>query len=217
MILFMAGGALWRIHVLPFVAGRSLRQIILAAGAVMLLASGLFGGLERAEPDKLETVKVGQTIDTGPFDLTVTKVGWAKQLGGEFRESEIGRYVVVYATVTSTEENTVDGFVIREALRIRGLDDFAVNVGTDDLVASEKADMNVVSVTDEARIDYLNPGLTYDVEYVWEQSDAKPLPSSIELTFYGHGFRQSNIDEQENWFDRFEVATGSFPVTELMP
>lgn len=217
MILSMTGGSLWRSHLVPFIASRSLRQLVLTAGALLLLASGLFGGLERAEPDKLKTVKIGQTIDTGPFDLAVTKVGWAKQVGEEFRESEIGRYVVVYATVTSTEENTVDGFVIREALRIRGLDDFAINVGTDDLVASEKADMNVVAVNDEARIDYLNPRLTYDVEYVWEQSAAKPLPSSIELTFYGHGFRQSNIDEQKNWFDRFEIATGSFPVTELKP
>ncbi|GAA3532804.1 hypothetical protein GCM10022234_32130 [Aeromicrobium panaciterrae] len=211
----MTGGSLWREHLRPFVASRSLRQLTLAAGALVLLASGLFGGLERAEPEKVTSVKAGQTVDTGPFDLTVTKVVWAEDLADGPGESELGRFLVVHATVTSTEKDTVSGFVIREALRIHGLRGFAEKEGSDVLVTSDEADPRVVSVADQVRIDYLNPGLTYDVQYVWEQTWSRPLPSSVDLTVFGHGFRQSNIDEQEDWFDRFPIAVGSFAVTEL--
>lgn len=215
MILCMTGGALWRTHLRPFVASRSLRQLTLAAGALLLLASGLFGGLERAEPEKIRSVKAGQSVDTGPFDLTVTSVAWAEDLGDGHGESELGRYLVVHATITSTEKNTVSGFVIREALRLHGLRGFADKEGSDVLVTSDDADPLVVSAADQVRIDYLNPGLTYDVQFIWEQTWSRPLPTSVDLMVFGHGFRQSNIDEQEDWFDRFEIARGPFAVTEL--
>lgn len=216
MILSMSGRTVWRSHVARFLAARSLRQLILGAGALLLLVSGLFGGLDRAEPEELATLVAGRTVETAPFDITVSKVGWTTDLGEELGKSEVGRFFVVYATITSTEKHSVDGFVLRESVRLRGLKDFAKRQSSaDELVASESADPRLVARDDQVAIDVLNPGLTYDVVYIWEQAGNSPVPSTVDVTVYDHGFRQSSLDDQENWFDRSVLCTGVFPVTEL--
>ena len=216
MILSMSGRTLLRSHLLPFIATRSLRQLVLGTGALLLLVSGLFGGLARAEPDELDTLVAGRTVETAPFDITVTKVGWATDLGEVLGESEVGRFLVVYATITSTEKQSVDGFVLGEAVRLQGLKGFVKSpAGGDELVASDEARPNLVVRDDQVTFDVLNPGLTYDVAYIWEQNAEAPVPSTVDVTVYDHGFRQSSIDDQENWFDSSVMATGAFSVTEL--
>ncbi len=217
MILCMSARAVWRNHVVPFIATRSLRQLVLGAGALLLLVSGLFGGLGRAEPDDLSVLKAGRTVETEPFDVTVTEVGWSTDLGESLGESELGRFMVVYATIRSTEKHSVDGFVLQEAVRLRGLDGFGKRPYSDELVASDTATPTLVSRDDQVNLDVLNPGLTYDVAYIWEQSADQALPSDVDVSVYDHSFRQSSLDDQENWFDSSVSATGRFSVTELRP
>lgn len=218
MILTMSGRTLWRSHLLPFIATRPLRQLVLGAGALLLLVSGLFGGLARAEPDEIETLKAGRTVETAPFDVTVTRAGWTTDLGETLGKSEVGRFLVVYATIRSTEKQSVDGFVVGEAIRIRGLKGFPKYQGdADELVVSDEAKPKLVVRDDQVTMDALNPGLTYELAYIWEQTDDAPVPRTVDLTVYDHSFRQSSLDEQENWWDTFEMATGSFPLTEIEP
>lgn len=191
---------------------RSLRQILLGLGAVVLLGSGLFGGLDRAAPEP-RTVLVAQEAHVAePFELTISRVAWSDDLGEGFGPSKIGRYLLIQADIRTTQDLTVSSFVVRDALRLRGLDDLAADEFDSELVASEKAEPRVVVTADRVGLGEIGPGLSYNVVFIWEQDAAQPLPEEVEVESFAHGFRRSSLDDQEDWFDRIPDATGTFDV-----
>lgn len=211
----MTGWGRWRAPVWAWVSRRSIRHLLLGVGAVALLVSGVFGGLRQAPPEPLTTLAAGKPHSATPFEITITKVSWATDLGESFDPPELGRFLVVFAEIRTDQDRSVDSFVVKEALRIRGLPDFAKSDVDQDPVDSDDADPLVVVATDRVPLGGIGPGLTYEVAYIWQQDDAQPLPASVEVQAYEHGFRRSSLDGQENWFDSTPEAIGTFPVTEL--
>lgn len=211
----MMGDESRRRHVLGWIARRSLRQIVLAVGAVILLASGAFGGLRQAEPDQRGALTLGEPRDAAPVRLTVKGVYWADDLGEAIGPSDFGRYLLVIADVSSGHDASLDSFVVRETLRLNRLDQLAKNTLSRVPVPSEDADPQVIVTDDRVRLAELGPGLTYEVAFIWEQQISEPLPTSIELQTWSHQFRQSSLDDQENWFGRSPDATGRFAVTKF--
>ncbi|MET0450043.1 MAG: hypothetical protein ABW004_16640 [Aeromicrobium sp.] len=198
-----------------WLAARSLRQLVLAAAAVIVLVSGAFGGLRQAEPDARDALVLDEPQVAQPFTITVKGVSWADDLGEVIGPSDFGRYLLVIADVSSTQENSVDGFVVHEALRLKGLEELAGSENDDRPVASEDADPRVIVTEDRVKLSELGPGLTYEVAFIWEQKLSEPLPRTVDLVARVHGFRQSSLDEQENWFDSADGATGRFRVTKF--
>jgi hypothetical protein len=186
------------------------RQVVLGVGAAVLLASGLFGGLERAAPDARTTLVAHRTHVAEPFAITISQVAWSDDLGETFGPSKIGRYLLVRTTLRTDQDTTVSGFVVGEALRLHGLSGFAAGELDGDVVDSEDAEPRVVVTADRVPLGEVGPGLTYDVVFVWEQRAAEPLPETVQVESYAHGFRRSSLDSQEDWFDRSPDAIGTF-------
>jgi len=202
-------------RVRSWLAGRSLRQILLAVGAVILLVSGAFGGLKQAEADQRDTLEAGRPHLSEPIDLTIKRVAWSDDLGEVIGPSEYGRYLLVIADVSSNQDRSVDGGVVREALRFTGLQGFSASQVDTDPVRSEDAEPQVIVTDDRTRLDGLGPGLTYEVAFIWQQQASEPLPTSVRLLTRSHGFRQGTFDDAEGWFDIADDAVGRFPVTEF--
>lgn len=216
----MTGWTGWRSAGREWLLARSLRQLVLGAGAVLLLVSGLFGGLARADDaGDLEPMTVGREVHLEPFDLTVEKAVWATDLGEPLGEAEGGRWLLVFGTVSTNQTAEVDAFVVKELLRVSGLEGFSERVPTfdDDVVPSEDAEPRVVVRDDQVDLGALHPGLEVEVAFIWKQSAAEPLPTELELVGFEHGFRTSSIDEQQNWFDLSEKAVATVPLTEYTP
>lgn len=205
----------WRGRSVAWLAARSLRQLVLAVAAVVVLASGAFGGLRQAEPDQRDALVLGKPVVAEPFRITVKGVYWADDLGEVIGASDFGRYLLVVADVSTTQNASVDGFVVREALRLKGLDAFAGTTTDNRPVASEDADPQVIVTEDRVRLSELGPGLTYEVAFIWEQKLSQPLPRAVDLMTRVHGFRESTLDGQENWFDSADGSVGRFPLTKF--
>ena len=206
----MTGRAGW-----DWLSRRSLRQVVLGLGALVLLASGLFGGLERAAPEPRAVLVADEAHVAEPFKLTISRVAWSDDLGEGFGPSKVGRYLLVQADISTTQDLTVSSFVVREALRLRGLSGFAADEFDSDLVPSEKAEPRVVVTADRVALGEIGPGLTYNVVFIWEQDQAQPLPDVVEVESFAHGFRRSSLDDQEDWFDRSPDATGTFDLEQF--
>lgn len=211
----MTGEPTWRRWVVAWLAARSVRQLVLMAGALVLLVSGAFGGLRQAEADDRDRLAVGEPHLAEPIRLTVKGVYWADDLGETIGPSDYGRYLLVIADVSTNQANSVDSFVVRETLRIKGLQKLATSEIRDVPVASEDADPRVIVTEDRVRLSEIGPGLTYEVAYIWEQKTSEPLPTSVEMLARSHQFRQSSLDTQQNWFGISDDAIGTFPVTEF--
>lgn len=198
-----------------WLAARSVRQLLLATGAVALLVSGAFGGLRQAQADELQTLVAGRPHVAEPIRLTVKSVRWTEDLGEAIGPSEVGRYLVVLADVSSDQQDSVPASVVSESLRLSGLRDVAQAPFSTEVGPSEDAVPRVLVTADRVRLSELGPGLTYEVAFVWEQRTSEPVPTTVGLLARAHGFRADSIDGQLGWRDVVDDATGRFPVTEL--
>ena len=187
--------------------------MLLMAGAVVLLVSGLFGGLRDAPVEAAEPLVVGRAHDAAPFTLTVERARWTSDLG-EIGKTERGRYLVVIVKVRTDADRSVDLSVLQQALALKDLAGMYAAMGGDKIVPSEKAKPSVYVLADGTRMSALTPGLTYELAYVWEQRQSEPLPAELSVASRSHTWRQSSLDDQMNWFDETIDAVGTVPVTE---
>lgn len=213
--MLMTGESTGRSRILAWVAARSVRQLVLAAGAVVLLVSGAFGGLRQAEPDQRPRLVVDEPHVSAPFTITIKGVRWSEDLGEVIGPSEFGRYLLVFADISTDEDTSVDLYVVKEAVRLQGLKAFKRYSSGVEEVRSELPDPRVVVTEDQVDLSELGPGLTYEVAFVWEQRTSEPLPSTASVVTRSHQFRQSSLEEERNWFDATDDAVGRFPVTKL--
>lgn len=201
-----------RLTLAQWLAGRSLRQLALGAGAVVLLVSGLFGGLRHAEADEPDKLAAGKPHLSTPVDLTIKSVRWSDDLGEAIGPSEIGRYLVVIADVSTDQQNSVDSSVVKDSLRLTGVDGLAEDPRA---VPARVARPRVLVTDDRVPLAEVGPGLTYEVAFIWEQMSTEPVPSEIGLLTRSHSLRRGYVDSRVTWFDPVDDAVGTFPVTEL--
>lgn len=214
----MTGERTRRERLTEWLAARSVRQLVLAAGAVVLLVSGLFGGLREAEADA--DVPVTKLVSdrphlAEPIRMTIKRVAWSEDLGEAIGPSEFGRYLVVIADVSTDQQDSVDSYVVPQSLRLTGLENLRKRQFDGRAVRSEDAEPRVLVTDDRVPLGEIGPGLTYEVAFIWEQKLSEPLPASVRLMARAHGFRQSSIDDQLAWFDVVDDAAGTFPVSQF--
>lgn len=187
--------------------------MILMAGAVVLLVSGLFGGLRDAPVEAAEPLVVGSPHEAAPFTLTVERARWTSDLG-EIGKTERGRYLIVIVTVRTDADRSVDLSILQQAVALQNVAGVYNAMDGDKIVASEKAKPAVHVLADGTRMSALPPGLTYELAYVWEQNGSEPVPTELSVASRAHTWRQSSLDDQMNWFDETIDAVGTVPVTE---
>jgi hypothetical protein len=198
---------------------------------VVLLVSGLFGGLREVDTDPAGTVTAGVPVETEPLTVTVKDAYWVTAFpetatsggspgsaDGDRRiypdEPTRGRFVVVEATVLNTSDETVDYDVLREAVSLDGAQGFVTSRDAA-LVPAAKASPTYVYTMPEKRIfGTAQPGVTYTVAYLWDQSAAVPLPERLTVAVNGHTWREDTLDFHLGWKDPAVEATGPFAVPE---
>ena len=191
-----------RSTVVQWLAARSVRQLALGVGVVVLLLSGLFGGLRQAGAEEPDTLAVGKPHLSEPVNLTVRSVRWSDDLGEAIGPSEFGRYLVVIADVSTDQENSVDSSVIKDSLGLTGVDGLAEGP-------------RVLVTEDRVPLAEVGPGLTYEVAFIWEQKTTEPVPTEVGLVTRSHTLRRGFVNSAVAWFDPVDDAVGTFPVTEL--
>ena len=148
--------------------------------------------------------------------LTVTKVRYGDDLGVPQAAKIDGRYVVVFAKVTGTDEKrSVPMYdALRDLLRIEQVPGVTAPFGSDPQPTSDDLRPDTILVTDDAEpMGDLAPGLTYTLAFVWRQAPGQPVPTSVRVAAYSHTFRQASIDDTVDWRDPVRAAVGTFPAT----
>ncbi len=168
-----------------------------------------------AEPDQRPRLVADQVHESAPFDITIKRVVWADDLGEVIGPSEFGRYLLVFADISTDEDTSIRADIVQEVLRFQGLKGFRKSQFGTEEVASEAPGPRLVVTEDQVDLSELGPGLTYEVAFIWEQRTSEPLPSTVSLVTRSQQFRQSSLEEESSWFDATDDAVGRFPMTEL--
>lgn len=193
----------------------TVRQWLLAGFLVLLLASTPFGGLRAQRAEATPALETGKATTVEPFRVTVTKVREGNDLGVAQAPKIDGRYLVVFATVSSTDrERSVPQFsALRELLRIEGVTGVTRAYGSRPEARSDDLEPDTVLVADDAQpMGDLAPGLTYRLAFVWRQAPGEPVPATVRVAAYRHTYRQASIDDTVDWRDPTRAAAGTFPV-----
>ena len=137
-----------------WLAALTVRQWLLAAFLLVLAASFPFGGL-RAEPaETTPTLSLGAELTVEPVRLTVTKVRYGSDLGVPQAAKIDGRYVVVFAKVSGTDEKrSVPMYdALRDLLRIEQVAGVTKPFGTDPQASSDdlRPDTHSIDRSDQA-------------------------------------------------------------------
>lgn len=193
----------------------TVRQWLLAAFLVVLLASTPFGGLRAQRAEATPALELGRARTVQPFRVTITKVREGNDLGVPQAPKIDGRYLVVFATVSSTDpERSVPQFsALRELLRVEGVPGVTRAYGSQPEPVSDDLDPDTILVAEDAQpMGDLAPGLTYHLAFVWRQAPDRSAPTRVRVAAYSHTYRRASIDDTVDWRDPTRAAVGTFPV-----
>lgn len=191
----------------------TVRQWLLGAFLLVLVASFPFGGLRSQPAEATPSLAVDVPHDVAPVRLTVTKVRYGDDLGVPQAAKIDGRYVVVFAKVSSTDDRrSVPMYdALRDLLRIEGVTGVTRPFGKDPQPTSDDLRPDTILVADDAEpMGDLAPGLTYTLAFVWRQAPGQPVPTTVRVAAYSHTFRQASIDDTVDWRDPTRAAVGTF-------
>jgi hypothetical protein len=130
-----------------------------AGAAALLLVTAPFGGLRTASEPGAGVVREGKEIRVGPFDLTIRKIATASDLApGASPETKGDRLLAIVGTLHNPGTRPEYAGTLTGALRLR-------DAGVVPTVKPQ-----LLSYDDAQPIPRINPGLTYHVVVVLEQS-----------------------------------------------
>lgn len=145
-------------------------QRVGAVGAIALLATAPFGGLEAAGDPPLERLSIGRTMDVGPYDVTVEKVFTIDSLAPDVVPREGNRLLVIRVEVVNDSDRPQ---------RLALLNDesigafYARDTGVVPFEDPTLPMPLLFHVEDERTFengDTINPGVTYRIGLILEQS-----------------------------------------------
>lgn len=194
---------------------------------VLLLVSGLFGGLREVTPPEPPALELGKPLELEPMTLTVDRVYWANELPavpkpadapprtGQISavEPEGARLLVVEGTVTNTTDETQYGVLAKESVRLDGLSGFTDDDG-EPVASVDVAPTFLHSLPERDSLSKLQPGITYDVAWIWDQPKGQPTPTTLTVVANDHTWRQDSLDFSWGWKDPARDTAGTFPVAE---
>lgn len=158
---------------------------------------------------------IGEPVDLGPFVVTIDRMRAVDELPGVSEGDDTTRVLAIVATVSATGPRTQPGSLLTEAVTVNDVPGLVTLDGSagSDAVAADAAYV----MDDGSRLDALQPGLEYDVAFVWEQESTHTAPVEATVILIGRTLRESSIDRFEAWLDPVPVMAGTVEVTEPEP
>lgn len=206
-----------------WVLSRSWFELTTATVLVVLLVSGLFGGLREVDTDPVVALQAGQAVSAQPLQVKVTGAYTTNSFGGVEKKgdtpqvypdtSKRGRFVVVEAEVENTSEATVGYDVLSRAVSLDEAGGFFPRAGGDALVPADEArPYAVYTMPEKAVFGVAQPGLTYRVAYLFEQSSTTAPGARVTTVVNRHTWREDSLDFHFDWKDPEPQASGSIPL-----
>ncbi|TDE01044.1 hypothetical protein [Jiangella asiatica] len=208
-----AGGRLRR---LARGAARRQPTVLSSVAGASVLAILVAGGFDPQEKTaELQPLVVDESVDLGPFDVTVRRLRVVDELPGVSESDDDTRVLALVATVSANGPKTQHGAMLTESVTLDGVTGVRADVfgeQPDDGEPVPAADAYVMA--DGSRLDAIQPGLEYEVAFVWEQDGAAEVPTTARLVLVGHTMRESSIDRSQEWLDPLPRVAGDLEVTE---
>lgn len=199
-----------------WLVSRPVQQYLYAAGVLVLLVTGLFGGLGKVEPRE-QPLTVGASLTAAPLTVVVSRASTTSDLGS-VGKSERGRFVSIVGTVHNDTDATVGLDILRAVVRLTGVADvFQASSGTAVGMSDTARPWGVYVVADSTLLTSVGPGLTYEVVWIYEQKATAPPPATVGVTVQAHTLRANTVDQQLQWLDAAAVATGTLPLKVVPP
>ncbi|MGO3797071.1 MAG: hypothetical protein ACTJGR_08135 [Pauljensenia sp.] len=187
-------------------------NVAVLAGLAVIGVTGILGGWKAIEeqPQDVPVVADGETVRTGPFDITVRQAMWAQDPGAFGLPDQGDALLVLRATVENTHGSWVDAYVLADALSgsLPGVD----LVPQSGLFANSRAtDGGIGTPTLRRAVDLqyastVQPGLSQDYWFVWELPPDTQRTSHLDLTFHSQTWRASSLDGHHFWTDRVLIG-----------
>lgn len=166
----------------------------IGAGALALAVSGLFGGLNKVEPDGLPTIALGTADNGAPWNVTVVSVEYTKDASPLKLQKPGDRWLVIRATVEVTAKESRSD--IRDVLRLR---DVTGLIGKGDETGT-RPDL-VYLRGDISHVQKLHPNLPEDLLFFWEQAGDVEPPRELEIAIIGKTHRVATLTGHREWLD----------------
>ena len=164
-------------------------------GAVLLLAAtAAFGGLEEETRVGPEALAFDVPADVAPFELTAHRVVWTSDLPGQYLSEKGNRWVAVVATVRNTADAGVLGSTLADALTVQDVDGLLGRVGENGVRAT-----STVVLADGSALNPVQPGLTYEAAFLFEQDGDAPPPERVTVQLQRHTWRGGALDSTLAW------------------
>ncbi len=181
---------------------------VLGAGAV-LVSTAAFGGLEPAEDPGAATFAFGDTVRAAPLDVTIDRVTWVDgALPGIYLTDDDNRWIGVVATI-STDHSASLSSEPAATVALAGVDGLVRPPvdGTDAVLSSDQ-----LLMADSSRLSPMQPGLDYEVVFLFEQDGDAPAPEEVDVVLFGHTWREDALTGGYSaWRDPTTVARASLP------
>ena len=188
-----------------------LRRIGIGGAVVLLAVTAAFGGLREQTQDGPEVLAVDVPVEVAPFELTVHRVVWTTDLPGQYLSDDGNRWVGVVATVRNTSDAGVLGVTLQDALTLTDVDGLVQEPGA--LVPGVRA-TSIALLEDGSSLSPVQPGLTYEAAFLFEQDGSAAPPTSATVLLQRHTWRSGSLDPTVTWWDPTTTLRGELDVRE---
>jgi hypothetical protein len=196
-----------------------LRNLGVGVTAIVLGTTAAFGGLEEAEgADAPTPVKVGTTTTAEPFDITIKRLLWVNDLPGYPTSADGNRWLAIVADVKNTGETTLLPTYAREAVTVSGVEglpkppELDLTTDQEDDRTNRIGPDHLLYLPDSTELSPLQPGISYEAVYLYEQEAAATPAEKVDVQLVGHTLRADTFQGTEQYLDPAVVAEASLAV-----
>jgi hypothetical protein len=188
-----------------------LRNLGVGVTAIVLGATAAFGGLEPAEErSSIDVIEIGTKASVPPYDITIRKVVWVDELPGIYKAADENRWLAITATVRNTHNTSLYGAnELAQAVTLAGVEGMVSEPvrGTDRVKSTQRP-----LLLDSSELQPVQPGLDYDIAFLFEQKGSVPPPEEVTVQLVRHTWREDSINKTSAWLDPEVIAEGRLPM-----
>ena len=140
------------------------------------------------------------------------RVVWTTDLPGQYLSDDGNRWVGVVATVRNTSDAGVLGSTLQDALTLADVDGLVQEPGA--LVPGVAAS-SIALLEDGSSLSPVQPGLTYEAAFLFEQDGSVAPPTSATVLLQRQTWRSGSLDPtRRRWRDPTTTLRGELDVRE---
>lgn len=171
--------------------------------AVALAVSGAFGGLEPVQASYAD-LKAGETIEAGPFDVSVERIRAIDTMSPFASPDEGNRMLVIVLKVLNPNDEPIFAVTLRNGLEI-------------DVKGAEVTEgmPRLLRANDFSNLSEFQPGLEYEMAIILE-TVGEAVPSEVTIGIPTYTWREDSFTPGLfEWKDPEIAAEGTFPVKDV--